>query len=535
MDDTLMNTLRFALPCKLTSWFILAILLAVTAVTAEPTILHRGSANELRSLDPQYVIGNTAGALMYDLFEGLVTVNERGILVPGAAESWEISEDGLKYVFRLREGLRWSDGEPLTAEDFAYSFRRIVDPKNALRGAGTIFPINNAVAISRGEKPATELGVRTIDPLTLEFTLEFAAPFFLDMLAGFPQAAVPRHVIEKHGSQWTKPGTMIVSGAYTMVEWIPNTHYKLVKNPYYRMVDQVQIDEVYYHPVVDKESAVKRFRAGELDIVLDVPPNRLEWAQENMADQLKVSSAPGIRYLIVNTNQPYLQDIRVRKALSISINREIITSKILRDGSIPVTNLVPAAVSVYGPNPTPYADQPYEQRIAEAKKLLKEAGYGRDNPLKIRVSFLPQENFRRVVVALQAMWRSIGVDADLQTVGKQGRNKMHLSGDFDLSIFTYYAPFSDPTAFLLLLEPNSFRNYSNYNNPRFAAMLDKTSNFTDETKRMAFIKETEQFALSEHPVIPLFIPGRTFLVSTRTKGWYDHTEPHMARHLSVAD
>lgn len=509
--------------------------IATASAASDPTQLRRGSANELRSLDPQFVIGNTAGALMYDLFEGLVTVDEKGQLTPGAAESWSISEDGLTYVFKLRNDLRWSDGAPLTADDFAYSLRRIVDPKNALRGSGTIYPIANAIAIGRGETPAADLGVRVLDAHTLEITLEAPAPFFIDMLAAFPQAAVPRHVIEEHGANWTKPGTIVVSGAYILDEWVASTYYKLVKNPHYRKADQVEIDEVYYYPVTDKETAVMRFRAGELDIVLDVPPNRLDWAKETMPDELIISSAPGVRYLIVNNEQPYLQDPRVRRALSISVNREVITSKILRDGSIPVTSLVPAELPGYGPNPTPYADEPYEQRVAEAKRLMADAGYTSEDPLKIRVSFLPQENFRRVVVALQAMWRSIGVKAQLETIGKQGRQKMHNSGDFDLSIFTYYAPFSDPTAFLLLLDSNSFRNYSNYNNPEFDAMLTKANTIVDSGDRMAFLKETEQFALSEHPVIPLFTPGRTFLVSRRVSGWYDHVEPHMARHLSVVD
>jgi len=535
MDDLNMKVFRSS-QCRNALVTSVAVLISALAAVADgATVLRRASANEPRSLDPQYAIGNTAGALMYDMFEGLITVDEFGQLVPAAASSWTVSDDGLTYTFAIRDGLRWSDGTPLTAADFEYSLKRIVDPKNALRGAGTIFPITNAVAISQGEVPAAELGVRALDPLTLEITLESPAPFFIDMLAGFPAAAVPRQSIEAHGAQWTTPGKMVVSGAYVLDEWVSNTHYKLVRNPYFREADTVQIDEVFYYPVTDKESAVKRFRAGELDIILDVPPNRMEWAQENLPDELKISSAPGIRYLIINNAQPNLRDVRVRKALSISINREIITSKILRDGSIPVTNFVPAALAGYGPNPAPYADEPYPQRVEEAKRLIADAGYGEDNPLEIRLSFLPQENFRRVVVALQAMWRSIGVTAKLQTIGKQGRPKMHASGDFDLSVFTYYAPFSDPTAFLLLLESNSFRNYSRYSNPTFDAMVAESSQLTDETERMTFLKQTEQFALSEFALIPLFNPGRTFLVSRRIQGWHDHSEPHLARYLSVPE
>lgn len=534
-----MTHLRLTLPYH--TKLALALALTLTLITAhagaddQGSVLRRASANELRSLDPQFVIGNTAGALMYDMFEGLVTVDARGELVPGAAESWTISDDGLKYTFRIRPGLRWSDGQPLTAEDFDYSLRRIVDPKNALRGAGTIFPIKNSVAINRGDMPVSELGVRVIDPTTLEIVLDTPAPFFLDMLAGFPAAAVPRHVIEEHGSGWTRPGTMVVGGAYVLTKWISNTYYKLDRNPYFRDADDVRIDTVYYYPVTDKETAVKRFRAGELDIVLDMPPSRLEWARETLPDELKISAAQGVRYLIVNTDQPALRDARVRQALSISIDRGIITSKILKDGSQPATNLVPANIAGYGLNPAPYADQPYAERVARAKQLLADAGYREGKPLKVRLSFLPQENFRRVVVALQAMWRGIGVETELQTIGKQGRQKMLRSGDFDIAMFTYYAPFSDPTAFLLLLDSTSFRNYSNYANPEFDAMLADSSGITDPQQRLDTLKNVERFALAEHPVIPLFNPGRNFLISRRVDGWQDHTEPHLARYLSVSD
>lgn len=515
---------------------ILSILPTLTIAAADaPSVLRRASANELRSLDPQFVIGNTAGALMYDLFEGLVTVNERGQLVPGAAESWTISEDGLTYTFRIRAGLRWSDGQPLTAADFDYSLRRIVDPRNALRGAGTIFPIVNSVAINRGDIPVSELGVRVVDELTLEISLESPAPFFLDMLAGFSTAPVPRHVIEAHGAGWTSPDTMVVNGAYRLAEWVSNTHYKLVRNPKYRNADRVRIDEVFYYPVTDKETAVTRFRAGELDIVLDVPPNRLEWAAKAMPRELKISPAQGIRYLIVNTERPRLRDPRVREALSVAVNREIITGKILRDGSSPTTGIVPPNVAGYGANPAPYESLPYERRVARAKELLAEAGYSADRPLEIRLSFLPQENYRRVVVALQAMWRDVGIATELQTIGSQGRDNMLKGGDFDLALFTYYAPFADPVAFLLLLESNSFRNYSRYRNAEFDALLADTSHLPDAALRMQALKETERLALADHPVIPLFNPGRSFLVSQRVQGWHDHNEPHLARHLAVTD
>ncbi len=511
------------------------IIVAGVVQAGDKTALRRGTQAELRSLDPQVVIGNSAGAMMYDLFEGLVTVSADGQLLPGAAESWTVTDGGRTYVFRIREGLRWSDGATLDARDFVYSLQRIVDPKNALRGAGAIFPIRNATAITRGEKPATELGVRAIDPLTLEISLDNPAPFFIDMLASFAACPVPRHAIERYGAQWSMPGNMVTSGAYVLEEWISNTHYKLVKNPWFRDVDNVRIDEVYYYPLLDKETAVQRFRAGELDITLDVPPNRLDWFKKNMPTETKNYPALGVRYLVVNTERPPLDDVRIRRALSISINREVIAEKILRDGSLPVTNIVPAALPEYGPNPAPFAEQPYEQRLAEANRLVAEAGFGAERPLRFTMEILPGEGPRRVAVALQAMWRALGAEVTIVNIGTKGHQKALATGDFGLSWYTYFVPFSDATAFLLLLESDSNRNYSKYHNTEFDAMLTAANDIADPAERIAFLRRAEQLALADFPLIPLFTPMRVYLINQRVHGWINHTEPHLARHLSVVD
>ena len=510
---------------------------AVISITVQATeqknIFRRGTQAELRSLDPQFVVGNSAGAMMYDLFEGLVSVNANGELEPGAAKSWVISDDGLTYTFKLREGLRWSDGAPLGAQDFVYSLRRIVNPENALRGAGTIFPILNARAINRGDKLTTELGVRALDALTLEITLGSPAPFFIDMLAGYPASAIPRHAIEEHGTQWSMPGNMVTSGAYVLVEWLSNTHYKLVKNPYYREAEKVQIDAVYYYPIPDKDTAVKRYRANELDVTLNVPLTRLEWFRKNMPEETKTSTSSGLKYLIINTKRPPLDDVRVRQALSISMNRKVIAEKILRDGSPPITNLVPAEMPNYGPNPASFAEQPYDQRAEEAKHLLADAGFSASHPLRFNFEVLPGEKPRRVAVALQAMWRSIGAEAKLVNIGSQGYRKLLRTGDFSVAWYTYFAPYSDATAFLLLLRSESLQNYSGYNNPEFDRLLSAANDITDVHSRATYLRQAEQLALADYPLIPLYTPARVYLVSKRVQGWMNHNQPHLARHLSI--
>lgn len=500
---------------------------------AAKNILHRGTASELRSLDPQAVIGNTAGALMYELFEGLMTVDQHGNLVPGVAESFTRSEDGLTYTFKLRKGLLWSDGTPLTAADFVYSWKRILDPKNALRGAGTLFPVKNAVAITRGEKNIDTLGIRARDPLTLDVALETRTPYFTDILAGFPTAPVPRHVVEKHGAQWTMPGNIVSNGAYNLAEWISNTHYRLVRNTKYREAALTKIDEVFYYPIADRETAEKRFRAGELDIVLNTSPNRLEWLRENLPGELRITSSLGIRYLVINTSKPPLNDVRVRKALSIAIDREVIATRILKDGSDPTYQLVPPALPGYGPNPPAFRNQAYSQRVAEAKRLIAAAGFGSSKPLRFSLHFQNTEEARRAAVALQAMWRPVGANAELATTGFQGQVNNLMSGDYNIAWFTYYVPYSDATAFLHLLESANSRNYSRYANPKFDEMLLESNNIVTATERAAFLRKAEQTALADFPVIPLFVPARVYLVSKRVQGWEDHLETHPARFLSI--
>lgn len=517
--------------------FLLGVLLAALACgplpAAATSVLHRGTASEPPTLDPQAAIGNTAGALMYEMFEGLMTVDRHGKLVPGVAESYTRSADGLTYTFRLRKGLKWSDGAPLTSADFVYSWQRILNPKNGLRGAGTLFPVKNAIAITRGEKGVDTLGVAAIDPLTLKVVLEEPTPYFIDILAGFPTAPVPRQVVEKYGSEWTMPGRIVGNGAYRLVERVANTYYRLVRNTNYREAAQTKIDEVYYHPVADRDTAELRFRAGELDIILDTSPNRLDWLRQNLPDELHVTSSLGIRYLVINTTRPPLNDARIRKALSLVIDRQALAGKILRDGSDPAWQIVPPGMPGYGLNLPAFKDEPQAGRVAEARRLIAAAGYGSGKPLRFTLEYLNAEEARRIVVALQAMWRPIGAEVTLASTGFQGNVRNLRTGNYDMAWFTYYAPYSDATAFLHLLETGDARNYSRYANPKFDRRLDDADRLPAGAQRLAALRQAEQLALADFPVIPLFIPARVYLVSKRVQGWEDHLEIHPARFLSV--
>ena len=315
---------------KIIHWALAALLL-VPLTAPEASVLRRGTNDELPTFDPQYVVGNSAGAIMYDLFEGLVSRAPDASLVPAVAESWSVSEDGTVYTFRLRDSAKWSDGRAITAADFVYSFKRMLDPNSGTRGASALFPVLNATAISMGAEPLESLGVKALDPRTLEITLEGPAPYFISLLASYSNAPVPAHVIEEHGRKWTQPGTMVSSGAYMLEEVVTNTYYKLVRNPHYHAADKVEIREVMYYPVPSPATSLKRYLAGELDVILNIPFNQYEILRRTRPEEFQLARGIGLGYLSVNNTLPPFDDVRVRKALSLAIDRDVIVDRLPQD------------------------------------------------------------------------------------------------------------------------------------------------------------------------------------------------------------
>ena len=519
---------------KTIQWaFAAALLLCLAAPEAYAGVLRRGTNDELPTFDPQYVVGNSAGAIMYDLFEGLVSRTPEGATQPGMAESWSVSEDGTVYVFRLRDNAKWSDGQAITAGDFVYSFKRMLDPESGTRGASALFPVLNATAIARGEQPVDSLGVRAIDPSTLEITLEGPAPYFIGLLASYSNAPVPAHVIEQHGRKWTQPGTMVTNGAYMLNKVVTNTYYQLVRNPHYHSADTVSIDEVFYYPVPSPTTSMKRFLAGELDVILNIPFNQYENLAESRPEEFQIARGIGLGYLSINNTQPPFDDIRVRKALSLAIDRDVIVEKLLKTGDEPAYSVVPPAIWESPPELPAYAGKDAGERLAEARRLLNEAGYNRSNPLKFTFLFSPLERDRRLAVAYRAMWKQAGVEAELETAGMRALMKKAATREYEVMRLTYYAIFSDPVSFFALIQGDSFRNYSGYASPEIDRRLAIADTIRSADERIAYLREIERQVMADFPVIPSHFQSRAFLVNKRVEGWTNSTAPKMAKDLRL--
>lgn len=496
--------------------------------------LLRGTNTEPRSLDPHLGLGNSAAIILNDLFEGLMTVGPDGKVVPGAAESFTVSADGLTYTFKLRANLTWSDGKPLTADDFVYSFRRLLDPKTAATFASFMYPIQNAKAVNSGQAGADTLGISAKDARSLEFKLEYPAPYFPQLMAANAAAPVPRHVIDTKDRAWTDPTNFVSNGAYVVTERVPQTLIRAKKNAAFHAASTVKIDEVVYYITEDQGATLKRFRAGELDIALNFPADQIPFIEKEIPGALKVGPALSVYYLMLNQTKPPLNDKRVREALSLAIDREGLVSKLLPPGSAPAYNIVPPSTSDYTPQILAFKGKPLNERITQAKALLAAAGYGPDKPLSFSFKFDTVEQNRRLGTAISAMWRAAGVKVTQDNNGPQVVDKDARTGNYDVVRWTWFAPYDDPVTFLSLVEGGNSTNRSTYGNAEVDALLQKARDSLDPQARRKALEAAEALAVADHAIIPIYFLGNRRLISPQVTGWIENPRAvNLTRYLTV--
>ncbi len=509
-------------------------LLTSTAVLADTTI-RIGNQGEPSSLDPHYLSGDWEDRIISDMFMGLTTEDAKGDAIPGVAESWDISDDGTVYTFHLRDS-KWSDGQPVTAYDFEYAMRRIMNPETAAEYASLLYVIKNGEEVNTGKAPLDTLGVKALDDKTLQITLTGPAPYLLSLLTHYTTFPIPKHVVEKYGKEWIKKEHIVSNGPYELVEWLPNTHVKLTKNEDFWDVKSLKIDNVVYYPQEDGPALIKRMRAGEIDILYKFPSGQIDWLKTNMPKETRVAPYQGVYYYPINTQKPQFQDKRVREALSMAIDRHLIMDKVLKTGEIAAYSMVPPGTSNYGtPAYTTWKDKPMAERIAEAKRLLKEAGYDESNPLKFQLKYNTDDNHKRIAIAVAQMWKKIGVQAELFN----SEVKVHYAdlkqGNFEVARAGWVADYNDPQNFLFLLESRSKSlNYGNYANPQFDQLMDQAYIESDLKKRAQTMKQAEAIAMEDLPIIPIYYYVSKNLVANYVDGWQDAVnDKHRTRWLSL--
>jgi oligopeptide transport system substrate-binding protein len=517
-------------------WSLVALAMLLVQPVAADGILRVANPGHPASLDPHRITGVWENRIVGDMLMGLTTEGPGGEVVGGAAESWEVSADGLRYEFRLRDH-QWSDGKPVTAEDFVYSLRRMMAGETTSPYAHFFWVIENGRAVTSGEAAPSALGVEALAADRLEIRLERRTPYFTGLLMHFAAFPVPRHAIEAHGPRWTEPGRMPANGAFRLAARVPNDHVLLEKNPRFHDAENVRLEGVRYYGLEDRDAALLRFRAGEIDVLRDFPAGQTAWLRERLPEAVRTPPYLGLTFLAVNHRRQAWQDRRVREALSLAVDRRIITETVLGSGEQPAWSLVPPGTADY-PEPAraEWHAQAMDARQERARTLMRDAGYGPRQPLRMQLRYPLSDNDRRVAIALQSMWRAVFADVQLDRAETAVHYAALQQGDFDLGLASWLAVYDDAQTFTLLLQTESGpNNLGDFSHAEYDRLTDEASRQADPAKRARLLHEAEALAMREQALIPLYHHVARNLVAPRVRGWQDNMlDVNRSRYLGLA-
>ncbi|HFN3650905.1 ABC transporter substrate-binding protein [Enterobacter hormaechei] len=488
---------------------------------ADKQELVRNNGSEPASLDPHKVESDVEFNIISDLFDGLVSVSPAGEIQPRLAEKWE-NKDNTVWTFHLRPGITWSDGTPITAEDVVWSWQRLVDPKTVSPYAS--YPgsmrIVNGTDIAEGKKAPESLGVKAINDTTLEVTLTQPNAAFLAMLAHPSLVPIDKVLVGRFGDKWTKPEHFVSSGAYKLSQWVVNERIVAVRNPKYWDNEHSVINKVTYLPISSEAADVNRYKAGEIDIAYTVPINQFAQLKKTLGNELDVSPQLATYYYEFNTTRPPFSDARVRKALNLALDKDIIAGKVLGQGQRPAWLISqPDIGGVKLQNPD-YASWPMDKRIAEAKKLLAEAGFNDSHPLSFNLLYNTSESHQRIAIAASSMWKkNLGVEAKLQNQEwKTMLDTMH-THNFDAVRYAWIADYDDAATFLNNFRTDDSQNTTQYSNPEYDLALVNAAKAKTAEERGKFYQQAEDLLGRDVPAIPVYHYVRTHLVKPWVGGF----------------
>ncbi|HEY7384991.1 MAG TPA: peptide ABC transporter substrate-binding protein [Beijerinckiaceae bacterium] len=472
---------------------------------SEARVLRRGLGGQPGSLDPQRAEDAFSYDVLRDLYEGLVASSPDGEVVPAVAESWEVSADGMVYTFRLRGNARWSNKDPVVAQQFVAALRRAVDPATASGAADLLRVIENAPAILRGELPPERLAVSAVDEHTLVIRLSRPVAYFPDILTN--TVASPLHPSSLTGNGFSSPGKTATNGPYRLVALAPGANLRLNRNPHYWDAASVAYDEVRYEFMPDENAEYTRFRAGELDVTNSVPEQRFAELASNAASGLQHRAWLATFYFTFNTARGPLRDRPgLRQALSLAVDREAIGTSIARAGQVPAYSLVPDGIWNYKPSRYEWSRAPQDERLARARSLYAAAGFAPQRPLRLRLLYNENELVQRVSLAIAAMWKeALGVEVELI----QMEFKAYLSAradpeQWDVVRVGWTADYNDASSFLDTMLEGSPQNFGRWHDPDYTRLLESAANETDAARRRETLQRAEALMLQDYPLLPVY-------------------------------
>ena len=500
-------------------------------------ILHRGTGPTVADLDPHLATGTDHYTILSALYEGLVGEDPVDLRpVPGVAERWSVSPDGLTYTFHLRANARWSNGEPLTAQHFVDAWQRALTPAMAADYASLLYLLAGAEAFHKGHTTDfSQVGVVAVDPQTLRVTLEYAAPHFLSVLQHWiwyplhlPSIRAVGAVYER-GSAWARPGTMVSNGPFTLTHWTGD-RVVVVKNPHYWDAETVRLNEIHFHAFESVDAEERAFRAGQLHVTDALPISKVNAYRRNSPELLRIDPYLGTYFYRINVRRPFLNSPQVRRALALAVDRSAITEKILGGGQLPASGFVPPGVPGY-----PALD-PLRHDPDQARRLLAEAGYpeGRGAP-PIELLFNTSENHRVIAEALQQMWRqALGLEVTLRNMENASVLQSRRAGDYQLLRSVWIADFIDPSSFLDIWRSDSGNNHTGWENETYDRLLHQASRTRDPAARFELLRRAETLLLTEAPFVPIYSFNHVYLLHPSVQGWHptllDH---HPYKHVSL--
>ena len=501
-------------------------------------ILLMGNGPEPAALDPHVTTGNAELHIEMALFEGLVTPDPETLEPePGVAESWTVTEEGLVYTFTLREAARWSDGEPVTAEDFVAGWRRALSPEQGCPNAAMLYVLEGAESYNQGETkdPAT-VGVRALDERTLEARLVRHVPYFLQMLLHPVWSPVPAHQLSNNAGErtgsWTLPGSFTGNGAFVLTEWLPNQYVEVRRSETYWDAGTVMLEGVRFMAIDEPNAEERAFLAGQLHVTDALPPARVAAYRDQNVPELRIYPYLGTYYILLNHRNPALGDVKVRRALALAIDREAIAEKLLGAGQRAAGGFVPDNMPGYHPA------IPVEYNPDQARYLLGEAGYpGGEGLPSLEYMFNSSESHRKIAEALQAMWRQeLGIEIVLANQEWRTYLQRRESGDFEMARAVWIGDYIDPSTFLDLWTTSNPNNWAGWHDTSYDALLENALNTENKVNRMRGYALAERYLISEQVVIPLYHYVTVKLMDPAVQGWHGNIlDWHPLKYVHFSD
>jgi oligopeptide transport system substrate-binding protein len=524
------GVLRWACPAVLATAFIFAGCAkrqtAIETATRENVLLV-GNGGDPPDLDPHLITGIPESNIVLSLFEGLVRVDPSDLRpIPGIAKSWDISADGKTYTFHLRPEARWSDGAPVTAGDFYESFERVLAPAFASDLADQLYYISGAREFNLGRQPDfSKVGLRVLDPVTLEIRLEHPTPFFLQLLSERFSLPVPVAVLRRFGgllkrhSAWTRPENMVSDGPFVLKAWIPNQLVEVARSPTYWGRDHVRLGGVRFFPIEEQVAEEEAFRAGQLHVTESVPIDRIAVYRAGNSPLLRMAPFSAVYYYMMNVHRPPFDDVRVRRALAMALDRDRLVEDVTRAGETPAytfvrNGLVGGYVSGYR----------IVHDVDGARQLLAEAGYpgGRGFP-KVSLLYNTSEGHRAIAEAIQQIWRkSLNVDIDLYNQEwKVYLDNLHMK-NFQICRSGLVIDPYDPYQYLRVFETGFGYNDTGWSSPEYDRLIEEAVALPDRDRRLALYGKAEEILLRDMPIIPIYFYTHHYLLHEEVRDWTDN-------------